>query len=74
MEDANYSNFSKYHLGQLVCRRLDGNVPKELATVLRIEFLIGGTVIYHLTWQDGGGGTAFEQELLAAEEREIVSG
>ena len=72
MDDLNYSNISKFHLGQIVHRRMDKSIPKERAQIVMISFQIGGTVKYELSWDDGNGGTGFEQELLAVDEREIV--
>jgi hypothetical protein len=72
MDDPNYSNISKFHLGQVVTRRMDRSIPKERAQVVSVTFMLGGTVKYELSWDDGNGGTGFEQELLAVDEREIL--
>ena len=73
MREANYSNISKFHLGQLVVRKIDINLPKETAMITDIQFRLGGTITYELTWDNGTGGSAYEEELLAFEEREFIS-
>jgi hypothetical protein len=70
--DANYSHISKFHIGQIVCRKMDGGAIKEKAQITAINFLFGGSVKCELTWADGIGGTAYEQELLAVDEKELI--
>lgn len=68
MEDANYSQLSKFHLEQIVTRKLGKELVKEQAQITEIRFLIGGTITYILSWDDGSGGSAFEPELVAVDE------
>lgn len=70
--DSGYSNISKYHLGQLVCRKLDNEIPRDVGQVVWIEFLMGGSVKYGITWRDGTGGDGYEGELISFDECNLL--